>query len=142
MASEGLNKVQLIGNLGMDPELKYGASGAAVLRLRLATTERYMDKGGERQERTEWHTVVFFGKRAEGLGRVLEKGSTVYVEGRLQTRSWEDKDGNKRYSTEVVGNDLLFLGGGKGGQRQERSSQSSGQDDFPADDFGEDQIPF
>lgn len=142
MASEGLNKVQLIGNLGADPDLKYGASGAAVLRLRLATTERYMDKSGERQERTEWHTVVFFGKRAEGLGRVLEKGATVYVEGRLQTRQWEDKDGGKRYSTEVVGNDLLFLGGGRRGERQEQTRQPSARDDFPADDFGSDDIPF
>lgn len=115
MPSEGLNKVMLIGNLGMDPELKYGQSGAAVLRLRMATTERYMTRGGERQEKTEWHTVIFFGKRAEGLSKVLSKGEGVYVEGRLQTRQWEDRDGNKRYTTEVVGTQLLFLGGRRGG---------------------------
>ncbi|MEC7522825.1 MAG: single-stranded DNA-binding protein [Myxococcota bacterium] len=122
MASEGLNKVMLIGNLGMDPEIRFGQSGNAVLRMRLATTERYMTRGGERQERTEWHTVIFFGNRAEGLSKVLTKGTTVYVEGRLQTRQWDDKDGNKRYTTEIVGTGLLFLGGGRGG--------GGGGDDF------------
>ncbi len=115
MPSEGLNKVMLIGNLGMDPELKFGQSGAAVLRLRMATTERYLTRAGERQEKTEWHTVIFFGKRAEGLAKVLSKGEGVYIEGRLQTRQWEDRDGNKRYTTEVVGTQLLFLGGRRGG---------------------------
>ncbi|MGF1467065.1 MAG: single-stranded DNA-binding protein [Sandaracinaceae bacterium] len=114
MASEGLNKVLLIGNLGLDPELRYTQNGTAVLRLRLATTERYMTRGGERQERTEWHTVVFFGNRAEALNKFLGKGQTVYVEGRVQTRSWEDKEGQKRYTTEVVAQQLLFLGGGRG----------------------------
>lgn len=114
MASEGLNKVMLIGNLGMDPEIRFGQSGNAVLRMRLATTERYMTRGGERQERTEWHTVIFFGNRAEGLSKVLSKGETVYIEGRLQTRQWDDKDGNKRYTTEIVGTQLLFLGGRRG----------------------------
>ena len=91
-----LNKVLLIGNLGADPELRYGQNGTGVLRLRIATTERYMTRGGERQERTEWHTVVFFGNRAEGLNKFLGKGQTVYIEGRLQTRQWDDKEGNKR----------------------------------------------
>lgn len=143
MASEGLNKVLLIGNLGMDPELKHGQTGTAVMRLRLATTERYLSKAGERQERTEWHTVVFFGNRAEGLSRHLTKGQTVYVEGRIQTREWEDRDGNRRYTTEVVGNELLFLdsgraaggGGGYGGGKP-ASTPAGG------DNFGDDDIPF
>lgn len=163
MASEGLNKVMLIGNLGMDPEIRYGQSGSAVLRLRIATTERYMTRGGERQERTEWHTVIFFGNRAEGLNKHLGKGQTVYVEGRLQTRSWEDRDGNKRYTTEIVGTHLLFLGGrgagggagggyggesgggygGEGGGYQGGGHGGGGPaDDFPPDDFGDDDIPF
>ncbi|HJL14588.1 MAG TPA: single-stranded DNA-binding protein, partial [Sandaracinaceae bacterium LLY-WYZ-13_1] len=115
MASEGLNKVMLIGNLGMDPEIRYGQSGNAVLRLRLATTERYMTRAGERQERTEWHTVIFFGNRAEGLNKALGKGQSIYVEGRLQTRKWQDRDGNDRYTTEIVGTDMLFLGSPRGG---------------------------
>src|SRR5687768_8390593 len=118
MAAEGLNKVLLIGNLGMDPELKYTQGGQAVLRLRLATTERYGNKAGERQERTEWHTVVVWGNRAEALNKILHKGRTIYVEGRLQTRQWEDKDGGKRSTTEIVANQILLLGGprGEGGE--------------------------
>ncbi len=114
MASEGLNKVMLIGNLGADPELKYTQGGQAVLSLRIATTERYVSKGGERQERTEWHSVVIWGNRAEALNKFLAKGRTIYVEGRLQTRSWDDKDGNKRYKTEVNAAQILLLGGGGG----------------------------
>jgi single-strand DNA-binding protein len=115
MASQGLNKVMLIGNLGNDPELRYGQGGSAVLRLRLATTEKFVTKGGEKQERTEWHTVVMFGTRAEALNKYLTKGQTVYIEGRLSTRQWEDKEGQKRTTTEVIANELLFLGGGRGG---------------------------
>jgi single-strand DNA-binding protein len=170
MASEGLNKVMLIGNLGMDPEIRYGQSGNAVLRLRLATTERYMTRGGERQERTEWHTVIFFGNRAEGLNKYLGKGQSIYVEGRIQTRSWEDREGNKRYTTEIVGQQLIFLGGGRGGGGGGFGDEGGGYgggpggggygggpgggggggggggrgpaDDFPPDDFGDDDIPF
>jgi single-strand DNA-binding protein len=116
MAAEGLNKVLLIGNLGMDPELKFTQGGQAVLRMRLATTERYGNKAGERQERTEWHTVIVWGNRAEALNKILHKGRTIYVEGRLQTRSWEDKDGGKRSTTEVVANQILLLGGGQRGE--------------------------
>ena len=112
MANEGLNKVMLIGNLGADPELKYTPNGGAVLKLRLATGESYMDKNKQRQERTEWHTVVVWGNRGEGLNKVLSKGSRLYIEGRLQTRSWDDKDGNKRYATDIVANNVLLLGGG------------------------------
>jgi single-strand DNA-binding protein len=115
MASEGLNKVLLIGNLGMDPEIKYTQGGQAILRIRLATTERYGNKAGERQEKTEWHTVIVWGNRAEALSKILAKGRTIYVEGRLQTRDWTDKDNNKRYTTEIVANQILLLGGGRDG---------------------------
>lgn len=115
MASEGLNKVMLIGNLGADPELKFTQGGQAVLSLRIATTERYVSKGGEKQEKTEWHSVVIWGNRAEALNKFLAKGRTIYVEGRLQTRSWDDKkDGTKRYKTEINAQNILLLGGGRG----------------------------
>ncbi|AKF10654.1 Single-stranded DNA-binding protein [Sandaracinus amylolyticus] len=106
----------MIGNLGLDPELKYTQGGQAVLRLRLATTERYGNKAGERQERTEWHTVIVWGNRAEALNKILHKGRTIYVEGRLQTRNWEDKDGGKRSTTEIVATQILLLGGGQRGE--------------------------
>jgi single-strand DNA-binding protein len=112
--AEGLNKVILIGNLGMDPELKYTQGGGAVLRLRMATTETYVDKNKQRQERVEWHTVVVWGNRAEALNKILAKGRSIGVEGRLQTRQWEDKDGGKRSTTEVVATNVLLLGGGRG----------------------------
>jgi single-strand DNA-binding protein len=102
----------------MDPELKFAPAGGAVLRMRIATTERWQDKGGERQERTEWHTVVFFGARAEGLCRHLGKGQTVYVEGRLKTTSYE-KEGVKHYSTDVVAETVQYLGGGAGGRSED-----------------------
>jgi len=112
--AEGMNKVILIGNLGMDPELKYTQGGGAVLRLRIATTESYVDKNKQRQEKTEWHTVVVWGNRAEALNKILSKGRSIGVEGRLQTRQWEDKDGGKRSSTEIVATNVLLLGGGRG----------------------------
>jgi len=113
--ADGLNRAILVGNLGMDPELKYTQGGQAVLRIRLATTESYMNKAGERQERTDWHTVVVWGKRAESLNRILSKGRSSWVEGRSQTRSWEDKDGGKRYSTEINATSIGLVGGGGGG---------------------------
>jgi single-strand DNA-binding protein len=126
MASEGLNKVQLIGNLGMDPELRSTQGGQSILRIRLATTERYGNKAGERQERTEWHTVIVWGNRAEALSKILAKGRTIYVEGRLQTRNWE-KDGQKHYSTEIIANQILLLGGGRG---EGRSTGDEGGGDW------------
>jgi single-strand DNA-binding protein len=112
MAGKSVNKVILIGNLGKDPEVKYTPSGAPVAKLTLATNERYKDKGGEWQDRTEWHNVVLWQRLAEIAGEYLKKGSKVYIEGRLQTRSWEDKQTNqKRYMTEIVANDLVLLGG-------------------------------
>ncbi len=114
--ARGLNKVMLIGNLGADPEMRYTTSGSAVANVRLATAEAWRDReSGEQQERTEWHRVVFFGRLAEIVGEYLRKGSQVYVEGRLQTRKWQDRDGNERYTTEIVCNDMQMLGGRGGG---------------------------
>jgi single-strand DNA-binding protein len=117
MAGKSVNKVTLLGNLGKDPEVKYTPQGTAVAKLALATNERYKDKDGQWQDRTEWHNVVLWQRLAEIAGEYLKKGSKVYIEGKLQTRSWEDKQTNqKRYMTEVVANDLVLLGGrGEGG---------------------------
>ena len=133
--AEGLNKAILVGNLGMDPELKFTQGGQAVLRIRMATTETYPNKAGERQERTEWHTVVVWGKRAESLNKILSKGRTIWVEGRIQTRSWEDKDGGKRYATDIVANQVGLVGGGGGG--------GGGAPDYEGPGGGgDDDIPF
>jgi single-strand DNA-binding protein len=142
--AEGLNRVTLIGNLGADPELKYTQNGQAVLRLRLATSESFLNRSGERQQRTEWHTVIVWGKRGEALNNILSKGRSICVEGRIQYRQWEDKDGNKRNTTEINAQNIVLLGGGRG-------RDSSAPDDFggggggsapPADEFGDDDIPF
>ena len=110
--AEGLNRVILIGNLGQDPELRFTQSQQGVLSLRMATTESFFDTNTkERKERTEWHTVIVWGKRGEALNKILSKGSRICIEGRLQTRSWEDKQGSKRYTTEVVANNVILLGG-------------------------------
>jgi single-strand DNA-binding protein len=109
---EGLNQVTLAGNLGADPELRMTSNGQAMLKLRMATSQSYLDKDKKRQERTEWHSVVVWGKRAEGLAKVLGKGSRLIVLGRLQTQSFEDAAGQKRYKTEIVANDVLLQGGG------------------------------
>ena len=110
-----VNKVILVGNLGRDAELRYTPGGAAVATLNMATTEVWNDKSGQRQEKTEWHRVVLWGKTAESLNEYLTKGKQIYVEGRLQTRQWDDKDGNKRYTTEIRGDRVVLLGGGGGG---------------------------
>ena len=109
MAS-GLNKAILIGNLGRDPEIRYTPSGVAVANLNLATSETWTNKEGQKETRTEWHRVVAFGKLAEICGEYLSKGRQIYIEGRIQTREWEDKEGIKRYTTEVVANQMLMLG--------------------------------
>jgi single-strand DNA-binding protein len=106
-----VNKVILVGNLGKDAELRYTPGGTAVATLRLATTERFKDKDGQWKEQTEWHTVVIWDKTAESLAEYLRKGKQIYVEGRLQTRSWDDKEGKKRYSTEVRCDRIVLLGG-------------------------------
>ena len=112
-----VNKAIVMGNLGADPELRYTQGGAAVCNLRVATNERWRDKDGAQQERTEWHSIVVFGKQAENCEKYLKKGRSVFVEGRIQTRDWDDKDGNKRYTTEIVATTVQFLnsGGGDGG---------------------------
>jgi len=111
-----VNKVILVGNLGADPELKYTPSNRAVCNLSVATNEVWKDKNGQKQERTEWHRVNVWGEQAENCAKFLSKGRMIYVEGRLQTRSWDDKDGKKRYSTEVVADRVVFLGGGASGE--------------------------
>src|SRR5271166_1995156 len=111
--AEGLNRVMLLGNLGADPELRVTPGGQAVLKLRLATNETYLDRNNVRQDRTEWHRVTVWGKRAEALGKFLTKGDLLMVEGRLQTSSYE-KNGEKRYSTEIVANNIVLPGGGRG----------------------------
>jgi single-strand DNA-binding protein len=111
-----VNKVILVGNLGRDAELRYTPGGAAVSTINMATTEVWNDKAGQKQEKTEWHRVVLWGKSAESLTEYLTKGKQIYVEGRLQTRQWDDKDGNKRYTTEIRGDKIVLLGGGSGGR--------------------------
>jgi single-strand DNA-binding protein len=115
--ADGLNRVMLLGNLGADPELRMTNGGQAVLKLRLATSETYLDRNKVRQERTEWHSVVVWGKRAEALAKFLAKGSRIFVEGGLRTSSYDDKDGNKRYKTEIVAQNIILSGGGRGGPR-------------------------
>src|SRR6476661_648217 len=110
-----VNKVILIGNLGADPETRYLPSGDAVTNIRIATTDSWKDKSGEKQEHTEWHRVAFFGKTAEIAGEYLKKGSPVYIEGRIRTRKWQDKEGQDRYSTEIVADRMQLLGGRGGG---------------------------
>ncbi|OQY29829.1 MAG: single-stranded DNA-binding protein [Candidatus Cloacimonetes bacterium 4572_55] len=113
--SRGVNKVILIGYLGRDPELRYTSSGIAVATLSLATNKSWTDKDGNKQTQAEWHSVVVWRRLAEVCGQYLTKGSQVYIEGRLQTRSWEDQNGNKRYMTEVVAHEMQMLGGASGG---------------------------
>ncbi len=137
--ARGVNKEILVGRLGADPEMKYTANSTALCTFRLATNERYKDREGNWQERTEWHRVVVWGKMGENCGQYLSKGREVYVEGSLRTRSWDDQSGNKRYMTEVVARDVQFLGGqGGGGQA---GGGPAGGEDFGAPP-GDDDIPF
>jgi single-strand DNA-binding protein len=162
--ARGINKVILVGNLGQDPEVRYTANGAAVANISIATTEQWTDKqSGQKQERTEWHRVVMFGRLGEIAGEYLRKGSQVYIEGKLQTRKWQDQNGQDRYTTEIVANDMQMLGGAAGGgsrsgtsdfnqgggaprPQQPAPQQSGGPAPAPAggsnfDDFDDD-IPF
>jgi single-strand DNA-binding protein len=123
--AEGLNRVMLLGNLGADPELRTTSGGQSVLKLRLATSETYLDRNRQRQEKTEWHSVVIWGKRAEALSKILSKGSRLFVEGGLRTSSYEDREGVKRYKTEIVANNVL-LQGGRGGARSESAGHEGG----------------
>jgi single-strand DNA-binding protein len=149
----GVNKVILVGRLGADPDMRYTPSGQGVCEMRLATSESWNDKNGQRQERTEWHRIVVWGKRAEICSKYLAKGRQVYIEGRIQTRSYDDKDGNKRYITEIIANDVQFLGGGgrEGGGRSERDDGPPPMADADFAGFGggggggggpDDDIPF
>jgi single-strand DNA-binding protein len=145
--ARGINKVILIGNLGADPEVRYTPANTAVCNLRLATTEQWRDKQtGEQQEKTEWHNVVLFARLGEIAGEYLRKGSKIYVEGRLQTRKWQGQDGQDRYTTEVVANDMQMLdsrGGGTAPMGDSQPSRSrSQQQQPPADDDLADDIPF
>jgi single-strand DNA-binding protein len=153
--ARGINKVILVGNLGADPETRYTAGGSAVTNIRLATSESWRDKtSGEQQERTEWHRVVFFGRLAEIAAEYLRKGSQVYVEGGIRTNKWQDKDGQDRYTTEIVANEMQMLGGRGGDSMPQRGGDSaparrrpaaasggSAPAPAPAEDFDDD-IPF
>jgi single-strand DNA-binding protein len=143
--ARGVNKVIVIGNLGQDPDTRYMPSGSAVTNLRIATNESWKDKQtGEQKDRTEWHSVAMFGKLAEIAAEYLRKGSQVYIEGKLRTRKWQDKQGNDRYTTEIVADEMQMLGGRSGGGApamaadtgHESAPQRSSPDDF------DDDIPF
>ncbi len=145
--ARGVNKVILIGNLGRDPEVRYSPNGGAIANITLATSESWKDKNtGEQVEKTEWHRVVFFRRLAEIVGEYLKKGSKVYIEGKLQTRKWQDKDGNDRYTTEIVANEMQMLdsrGGGATSFSQDSAAAEPQQapSAVPAGDFDDD-IPF
>jgi single-strand DNA-binding protein len=145
-----VNKVILVGNLGRDSELRYTPGGAAVATLNLATTEVWNDRNNQRQEKTEWHRVVLWGKQAESLQEYLTKGKQIYVEGRLQTRQWDDKDGNKRYTTEIKADRITLLGGGGGGRGGGAGAEfgarggasGGGMEEPPVEPITDDDIPF
>jgi single-strand DNA-binding protein len=143
----GINKVIIVGNLGADPETRYMPSGSAVTNLSVATSEQWKDKQtGEQKERTEWHKVAMFNRLAEIAAEYLRKGSQVYIEGKLRTRKWQDRDGNDRWTTEIIADEMQMLGGrGGGGGGSERAASDSGSSGRPpsppADDFDDD-IPF
>ena len=144
--ARGVNKVILVGNLGADPETRFTASGTAVSNLSVATTRQWNDREGQRQEDTEWHRVVLFGKVAEIAGEYLRKGSQIYLEGRLQTRKWQDKSGQDRWTTEIIADEMQMLGGrGGGGAAPMGSGSGSAPPSAPPqagpDDFDDD-IPF
>lgn len=148
--ARGINKVILIGNLGQDPETRYMPSGGAVTNLRVATNESWKDKQtGEQKDRTEWHSVAMFNRLAEIAAEYLRKGSQVYIEGKLRTRKWQDRDGNDRYTTEIIADEMQMLGGrGGGGGGSSYGDSGPGkpsgggqQSPPPADDFDDD-IPF
>lgn len=143
----GINKVIIVGRLGKDPEVRQVGQGQSVCRMALATSENWMDKNGVKQEKTEWHNVVVWGKLADICGKYLSKGRQVYIEGRLQSRTWEDPQGQKKYATDIVANTVEFLGSNGGAERG--SSFGSAQDSSGGADFGpepifntNDELPF
>ena len=143
--ARGINKVIIVGNLGADPETRYMPSGSAVTNLSVATSEQWKDKQtGEQKERTEWHKVAMFNRLAEIAAEYLRKGSQVYIEGKLRTRKWQDRDGNDRWTTEVIADEMQMLGGRGGGgtaPMPSDSGRSGGPPQSPPDEF-EDDIPF
>lgn len=143
--ARGINKVILVGHLGADPESRTMPSGSAVTNIRVATSESWKDKNtGDQQERTEWHNVAFFGRLAEVAGEYLRKGSQVYVEGKLRTRKWQDRDGNDRWTTEVIANEMQMLGGrpGSGAPVQTQAQSAAVADAPPPSAEFDDDIPF
>ena len=141
-----VNKVMLIGRLGNNPEIRYTNTQMAVANFNIATSENWTDKAGQKQERTEWHKIVVWGKLAERCSQYLSKGRQCFIEGRLQTRQWEDQTGNKRYTTEIVANTVQFLGGNTGAQastsQQQESSPNTEAPQLEEPAFTEDEIPF
>jgi single-strand DNA-binding protein len=140
--SEGLNKVLLFGNLGADPELRHTQGGQAVLNIRLATTESFLDKDRVRRERTDWHSIVVWGKRGEALAKILTKGSSIFVEGSLRTSSYNDREGQKRSKTEIIASNVILAGGRGGGSRDEVGEPPRGAPPPEDDGYGGDQIPY
>jgi single-strand DNA-binding protein len=134
----GVNKVILVGQLGKDPETRHSAGGGAICNFSMATSEKYKDRDGQQVEKTEWHSIVIFGKLAEIAGEYLKKGSQVYIEGKIQTRKWQDKDGKDRYTTEIVANEMQMLGG------KQDAAPKTGKQQAPAaaDSFEDSEIPF
>jgi single-strand DNA-binding protein len=140
--SNGVNKVILIGNLGQKPEMRYTATNSAVANLSIATTESWKDKeSGEMRDKTEWHRVVFFGKPAETIEKYLDKGSKIYVEGKIQTRKWQDKEGKDRWTTEIIGNQFNFLDS-RPNQNESNLDQSDPSSQQGDTGISEDDIPF
>ena len=143
--ARGVNKVIVVGNLGQDPETRYMPSGSAVTNVRIATNESWKDKQtGEQKDRTEWHSVAMFGRLAEIAAEYLRKGSQVYIEGKLRTRKWQDKDGNDRYTTEIIADEMQMLGGRSGGGAPAMSDSppASAPPPQPSGDDFDDDIPF
>ncbi|MDR3445731.1 single-stranded DNA-binding protein [Dyella sp.] len=137
-----LNKVCLIGNLGADPETRYSGSGTAITNIRIATTEKWTDKqSGEKKEETEWHRITFFGRQAEVAGEYLKKGSSIYIEGRLKTDKYTDKDGVERYPTGIIASELKMLSGGNGGGQQSGGQRQAQQGGGTQRDYGQRQSP-
>lgn len=142
--ADGINRVTLLGGLCADPELRSTTGGQAVLKIRLATNESYLDKNRQRQERTDYHSIVVWGRRAEALSRILNKGSRILVEGAIRTSSYNDRDGNKRYKTEIIAQNIILCGGRSEGQRNEAppASDYSPDDATPGDAGDDSQFPF
>lgn len=147
--SDGLNQVQLLGNLGADPELRATNSGQPVLKIRIATSKSYLDRNRVRQERTDWHSVVVWGNRATALGRILSKGSKIFVQGELRTSSWDDNDGKKQYRTEIVADKIVLCGGGRAQQGRSDADDRGGNYGGASDEWSrgddeatDDDIPF